>query len=81
RGGWEPQAVLNWLALAGWGAKHDPPPEPSDPTTHQHRHGKLLELAPDSTKVMNVSEMIKEVCSILSLLRTWIDTNSYFALV
>ncbi|KZO99361.1 glutamyl-tRNA synthetase [Calocera viscosa TUFC12733] len=28
--GWEPEAVLNWLATAGWGGKRDPhaPPDP-----------------------------------------------------
>ncbi|EJT98428.1 Glutamyl/glutaminyl-tRNA synthetase [Dacryopinax primogenitus] len=28
--GWEPEAVLNWLAIAGWGGKRDPhaPPDP-----------------------------------------------------
>ncbi|KAG6900570.1 hypothetical protein C0993_008724 [Termitomyces sp. T159_Od127] len=59
RGGWEPQAVLNWLALAGWGAKHDMP-RPSDPTDHQPKHSKLLQHAPDSTTLMTLPQMIKE---------------------
>ncbi|KAG6831645.1 hypothetical protein H0H92_008722 [Tricholoma furcatifolium] len=58
RGGWEPQAVLNWLALAGWGAKHEMP-SPAE-ASHSPRHGRLLQLAPDSTHVMTLSEMIKE---------------------
>ncbi|KAG6874159.1 hypothetical protein C0995_005577 [Termitomyces sp. Mi166 len=62
RGGWEPQAVLNWLALAGWGAKHEvpPPSDISDPTVYHSRHGKLSQHAPDSTTLMTLPEMIKE---------------------
>ncbi|KAI9509861.1 hypothetical protein F5148DRAFT_1184185 [Russula earlei] len=50
RRGWEPDAVLNWLALAGWG-NHI---EPSD------RGGQASKTikAPDSTTVMNISEII-----------------------
>ncbi|KAG6890876.1 hypothetical protein C0992_012012 [Termitomyces sp. T32_za158] len=59
RGGWEPQAVLNWLALTGWGAKHEMP-LPSDPTDHHPRHGKLLQQAPDSTTLMTLPQMINE---------------------
>ncbi|KAG6909076.1 hypothetical protein DXG01_002057 [Tephrocybe rancida] len=63
--GWEPQAVLNWLALAGWGAKHEVPApsessESSDPASHSARHGKLLQNAPNSTTLMTLPEMIKE---------------------
>ncbi|EKM60670.1 uncharacterized protein PHACADRAFT_110265 [Phanerochaete carnosa HHB-10118-sp] len=49
RRGWEPGAILNWLALAGWG----------------HIHAEVGEAAsskqaPDSTAVMTLPEMIRE---------------------
>ncbi|EIM92053.1 glutamyl-tRNA synthetase [Stereum hirsutum FP-91666 SS1] len=65
--GWEPQAVVNWLALAGWGV-HD----------HSHSHSHSSEAsssnsdsdsssassskqtaAPDSTTVMSLPEIIQ----------------------
>ncbi|KAF5376960.1 hypothetical protein D9615_007259 [Tricholomella constricta] len=58
RGGWEPQAVLNWLALAGWGAKHETPP-PSSDSSHSPRP-QLMQKAPDSTTLMTLPEMIEE---------------------
>ncbi|KAI0802992.1 glutamyl-tRNA synthetase [Irpex lacteus] len=54
RRGWEPGAILNWLALAGWGTQSHqhssdtPPPHSSSP-----KH------APDSTTVMSLSEMVE----------------------
>ena len=52
RRGWEPDAVLNWLALAGWG-------------THIEESGdqvsKTAAKAPDSTTVMSLSEIISNV--------------------
>ncbi|KAG5734168.1 Glutamyl-tRNA synthetase [Termitomyces sp. T112] len=62
RGGWEPQSVLNWLALAGWGAEHEmtPTSDTSDSTAHQPRHGRLLQNAPDSTTLMTLPEMIEK---------------------
>lgn len=53
RRGWEPSAVLNWLALAGWGVQQS---DASTPTT-----GSTA--APDSTAVMSISEMIENVSS------------------
>ncbi len=56
RRGWEPGAILNWLALAGWGTQSHqhssdtPPPHSSSP-----KH------APDSTTVMSLSEMVEAV--------------------
>ncbi|KAM5534385.1 hypothetical protein V8D89_011978 [Ganoderma adspersum] len=53
RRGWEPNAILNWLALAGWGVQHDtssPAPSP----------GGVSKPAPDSTTVMSVEEMIRD---------------------
>ncbi|TEB29272.1 glutamyl-tRNA synthetase [Coprinellus micaceus] len=71
RRGWEPVSVLNWLALAGWGAKHDPFAEPTPPSSalefdsgsgsskkscsHTHSHE-----APDSTAVYSLQELIRE---------------------
>ena len=52
--GWEPDAVLNWLALAGWGTHTEPSDQSGQPT----RTVK----APDSTTVMNLSEIINDVC-------------------
>ena len=51
--GWEPDAVLNWLALAGWGTHT----ESSDQGDQPSRTVK----APDSTTVMNLSEVINNV--------------------
>ncbi|KAI0271661.1 hypothetical protein BC834DRAFT_860664 [Gloeopeniophorella convolvens] len=49
--GWEPDAVLNWLALAGWGSHTAEPatPESEAPSTVK---------APDSTTLMSLSEII-----------------------
>jgi glutamyl-tRNA synthetase len=67
RRGWEPEAILNWLALAGWGARHEatpstPPPPPSapPPSTHVSRP-RLLQEAPDSTTIMNFPELLDQV--------------------
>ncbi|KAF6758847.1 glutamyl-tRNA synthetase [Ephemerocybe angulata] len=57
RRGWEPVSVLNWLALAGWGAKHNPNDHPhpeGTPCTHTHTD------APDSTAVYTLPELITE---------------------
>ena len=51
RRGWEPDAVLNWLALTGWG-------------THTEESGdqaKTAAKAPDSTTVMSLPEIITNV--------------------
>ncbi|KAJ3795867.1 glutamyl-tRNA synthetase [Lentinula aff. detonsa] len=61
RRGWEPHAILNWLALAGWGAKHEPEqPAPSGTSSSSSRSPSphRLEDAPDSTHLMTLSEMI-----------------------
>ncbi|TFK38762.1 glutamyl-tRNA synthetase [Crucibulum laeve] len=55
RRGWEPSAVLNWLALAGWGARHE---SPTSPISTSHSHGKLVQGAPDSTTYMSMSDLI-----------------------
>ncbi|KAF8060769.1 hypothetical protein FPV67DRAFT_305746 [Lyophyllum atratum] len=58
RRGWEPQAVLNWLALAGWGAKHETPPPSS--SSSQPARPQLIQKAPDSTTLMTLPEMIEQ---------------------
>ncbi|KAG5643046.1 hypothetical protein DXG03_001624 [Asterophora parasitica] len=62
RGGWEPQAVLNWLALAGWGAKHEIPSPDADisSTSAPTVRPQLIQKAPDSTTLMTLPEMINE---------------------
>lgn len=52
RRGWEPDAVLNWLALAGWGAHTE---ESGDQAS------KAAAKAPDSTAVMSLSEIVTNV--------------------
>jgi hypothetical protein len=52
RRGWEPDAVLNWLALAGWGTHTE---ESSDQAS------KRAAKAPDSTTVMSLSEIVTNV--------------------
>ncbi|KAF9235713.1 hypothetical protein BU15DRAFT_89484 [Melanogaster broomeanus] len=49
RRGWEPEAVVNWLALAGWGQS---PPSSSESTAATQ--------APDSTTVMMLPELIEQ---------------------
>ncbi|THU89363.1 hypothetical protein K435DRAFT_865340 [Dendrothele bispora CBS 962.96] len=46
RRGWEPEAMLNWFALAGWGA-HAPRP-------------LQIQSAPESTRIMTRQELISE---------------------
>lgn len=53
--------MLNWLALAGWGTHTEPINQGDQPS-------KTVK-APDSTTVMNLSEIIDNVCLFL-LLRT-----------
>ncbi|KAF8207609.1 hypothetical protein K438DRAFT_1575701 [Mycena galopus ATCC 62051] len=69
RKGWERGAVLNWLALAGWGTQHEaetspelegsksesPAAEAPAPTSDKSRKE-----APESTKVMDMDELISE---------------------
>ncbi|KAJ3755932.1 hypothetical protein EV360DRAFT_85438 [Lentinula raphanica] len=62
RRGWEPQAILNWLALAGWGAKHESEqaiPSESSSSSSRSPSPHRLEDAPDSTHLMTLSEMIE----------------------
>ncbi|KAF9033267.1 glutamyl-tRNA synthetase [Hymenopellis radicata] len=58
RRGWEPSAILNWLALAGWGAKHHE--VPSSPSSPSSSHPVLVKdkEAPESTAVMTMDQMI-----------------------
>lgn len=49
RRGWEPGAILNWLALAGWGHIHS-----------EQGDAAATKQAPDSTTVMTLPEMIRE---------------------
>ena len=57
RRGWEPDAVLNWLALAGWGTHTEPSDQGDQPS-------KTIK-APDSTTLMSLSEIIDNVCLFL----------------
>jgi hypothetical protein len=59
RRGWEPAAVLNWLALAGWGVQHDLVGDASvsEASFRPHPHQD----APDSTMLMSLDELISEV--------------------
>lgn len=61
---------MNWLALAGWGAKHES--SPNTPSSPAHRP-RLVQEAPDSTALMNLPEMIKQVRTLVS--------HSYFHLI
>ncbi|KAG6332077.1 hypothetical protein ID866_7015 [Astraeus odoratus] len=52
RRGWEPEALLNWLALAGWGTQHDSNKKQStSPNDLQ---------APESTAVMSLPELVEQ---------------------
>ncbi|KAL9715631.1 Glutamate--tRNA ligase mitochondrial [Leucoagaricus gongylophorus] len=52
RQGWESDAILNWLALAGWGTRH---PEREEQAMSFGHHD-----APDSTAIMSLEEIINE---------------------
>ncbi|KAF8879922.1 glutamyl-tRNA synthetase [Infundibulicybe gibba] len=58
RRGWEPEALLNWLALAGWGVRYES--TPSGPISHPSSHPRTLQEAPDSTSLMNLKELIDQ---------------------
>ncbi|KAH9927416.1 glutamyl-tRNA synthetase [Epithele typhae] len=48
--GWEPNAVLNWLALAGWGAQRASTGSTSHPSAD----------APSSTQLMSLEQLIQQ---------------------
>ncbi|KAK7033017.1 tRNA-synt-1c domain-containing protein [Favolaschia claudopus] len=65
RVGWERGAILNWLALAGWGTQESSPEldESTSPETQSSKSETSLhttKAAPDSTKVMDMDELISE---------------------
>ncbi|KII86282.1 hypothetical protein PLICRDRAFT_114769 [Plicaturopsis crispa FD-325 SS-3] len=53
--GWEPDAVVNWLALAGWGVNHESSPPRDTPSNGS----RAPEHAPDSTTLMTRAELIE----------------------
>ncbi|KDQ52975.1 hypothetical protein JAAARDRAFT_39688 [Jaapia argillacea MUCL 33604] len=70
RRGWEPGAILNWLALAGWGVQHDATESPASSSSSTTRERN----APDSTAVMSVPEIIEKFdLSALTHRRTVLD--------
>ncbi|KAJ6544799.1 hypothetical protein DFH09DRAFT_928025 [Mycena vulgaris] len=70
RRGWERDAILNWIALPGWGALHETEASPEDSTTSTlteppaassethdpHPHTGHAQNAPESTKVKEAPE-------------------------
>ncbi|EAU93648.2 glutamyl-tRNA synthetase [Coprinopsis cinerea okayama7 len=57
RRGWEPGAVLNWLALAGWGARHD---HSASEESSSSGSSTTSSEAPDSTAIYSLPELINE---------------------
>ncbi|KZV77436.1 glutamyl-tRNA synthetase [Peniophora sp. CONT] len=55
--GWEPAAVLNWLALAGWGVAHDNEHTLQSGQKHEH---KATAKAPNSTTIFTLRAMVKK---------------------
>lgn len=58
--GWEPEALLNWLALAGWGAHHEYPSTlalNADAPTATSAHSDTV---PDSTQVMTLTDLTEQ---------------------
>ncbi|PFH47195.1 hypothetical protein AMATHDRAFT_198392 [Amanita thiersii Skay4041] len=55
RNGWEPEALLNWLALTGWGARHQPM-SPFSSSTAQRQ----VQAAPDSTSILPLPSLISQ---------------------
>jgi glutamyl-tRNA synthetase len=62
--GWEPDAVLNWLALAGWGTSHETVQVPT-PKNESSKSKTTRTAAPDSTAVMSLAELTENVCNVL----------------
>ncbi|KAJ6577199.1 hypothetical protein B0H19DRAFT_1118602 [Mycena capillaripes] len=63
--GWERGAILNWLALAGWGTQYElenPELEPvvETPAVAGEKLPRTAKEAPESTKVMDIDELISE---------------------
>ncbi|KAF5312707.1 hypothetical protein D9619_003696 [Psilocybe cf. subviscida] len=60
--GWEPEAVLNWVLLSGWGVAHKDDattPSASSPTPAGTKpSSKDPSFVPDSTAIMNLREMV-----------------------
>lgn len=75
--GWEPEAILNWLALAGWGAQHEVPATPDAPHPSKPR---LIQEAPDSTRIMTLPEMIQQVRKLEFLLLRCLGADTFFSL-
>ena len=53
--GWEPEAVLNWVVLSGWGVSHD------TTVVTETAQGRVSAFVPDSTQIMSLDEMIDRV--------------------
>ncbi|KAJ7674203.1 glutamyl-tRNA synthetase [Mycena rosella] len=73
RNGWERSAVLNWIALPGWGSLHEAEPSSEDSTVADTEsapvvsgahdaHPRIVSVkdAPESTKVMDMGELVAE---------------------
>ncbi|TFY71407.1 hypothetical protein EVG20_g1615 [Dentipellis fragilis] len=70
RRGWEPSAVLNWLALAGWGQTESSSAK-STPSPSKSQSPKA---APDSTTILSLPEIIDKFdISALTQRRTILD--------
>lgn len=64
RRGWEPEAVLNWLALAGWGVRYGEA-EKHETTSTSTSSKRIVQEAPESTMVMNLPDLIQNAGFIL----------------
>ncbi|KAJ7475708.1 hypothetical protein FB451DRAFT_253988 [Mycena latifolia] len=70
RHGWERNAILNWIALPGWGSLHEELPSEDSASTDAESSAVASEKdapesikvkeAPESTKVMDMDELISE---------------------
>ncbi|KAF7375017.1 tRNA-synt-1c domain-containing protein [Mycena sanguinolenta] len=71
--GWERSAILNWLALAGWGTQQEAELSPElaelrsqsasaseEAASMSEKHSSATKAAPESTKVMDMDELISE---------------------
>lgn len=68
RRGWEPDALLNWLALAGWGVDRDPTsesghvrPSSSNSSLSNPAPPSLSRPAPDSTALKTLTQLVDQV--------------------
>ncbi|KDR72776.1 hypothetical protein GALMADRAFT_252032 [Galerina marginata CBS 339.88] len=55
--GWEPEALLNWVVLSGWGVRHNANASQPEVLENGSQRPNYI---PDSTQIMGIDEMIDQ---------------------